>query len=104
MLILERKIGQQVIIDGKMVVELTHISQNSNRAAVSVDGVRINLQLEQTAQIAPQIYVTLLSFRRGNRASLGFEAPKSVSVHRKEIQHRVDRELAIARNGVVALS
>lgn len=103
MLILERKIGQQVIIDGKMVVELTHIAQNSNRVAVSVNGLRINLQLEQTALIAPYIHITLLSFK-GNRASLGFEAPKSVSLHRKEIQDRVDRELAIARNGVVALS
>ena len=29
----------------------------------------------------------------GDKVKLGFEAPKAVSVHRREVQDRVDREM-----------
>ena len=54
MLVLSRKVGEQVVVGGKIVVTV-----------VSVDG---------------------------NKVRLGFEAPRDVPVHRKEIQDKLNAE------------
>ena len=54
MLILSRKAGERVVIDGGIEVEIVQV--------------------------------------RGNRVKIGFVAPRSVTIHREEIQEIVDKE------------
>ena len=45
-----------------------------------------------------RIEITIMSVR-GDKVRLGFVAPKSVTVHRKEIQQRIDKAKGVT-NGV----
>lgn len=47
--------------------------------------------------IGNDITVTILSIR-GNQARIGFSVPKEISVHREEVQKRIDRENELAGN------
>ena len=53
-------------------------------------------------QIADTITLTVLSVR-GGKVQLGFAAPSSVSIHREEVQRRVDAERVGVEGNAVAL-
>jgi len=49
---------------------------------------------------AGRVEITLMDVRRDGRVRLGIEAPRSITVHRKEIQAKIDQEKGVT-NGVV---
>jgi carbon storage regulator len=50
-----------------------------------------------TATEACTIKVTVCEVREGNKVRLAFTAPRTVTIHREEVQEAVDREQRRAR-------
>lgn len=54
-------------------------------------------RIGETIVINSNIRVTVLEVGRGGQIKIGVEAPKEVSVHREEVQKRIDAEERAAR-------
>lgn len=75
MLILSRKVNQKVVLDFSRVIELIDSDPEAAKAALH----RVNV---------------VVAARRGDKTRLGLDADKLISVHRAEIQEKVDAATA----------
>jgi carbon storage regulator len=57
-------------------------------------------KLGESIIVGGDVKVTVLS-RVGNRVSIGVEAPDDVSVHREEIQERLDKGETFERKDII---
>lgn len=87
-LVLSRLRGQSIVLGGGVFVKVEKIG---HKKAV-LNGQQLMLNQEIIVNVGEEIaYVKLLN-AGGGKVRLGIEAPRSISVHREEIQMRVDRE------------
>ncbi len=49
--------------------------------------------MDEFIQIGPNIRVVVIGIKRGQEVRLGIEAPKDVTVHREEVQKRIEAAL-----------
>ena len=99
MLILTRRPGEAIIIGGiephEPVVTLEILAVHAERRAVTVKADNMKrMWTHRTGDgffLTEQVYVNFLSVR-GNQAKLGFNAPASVPINRKEIYRRLVAE------------
>jgi len=52
---------------------------------------RINEEIVITTATGEKISILLMSIK-GNQARMGVDAPRTMTVHRREVQDRIDRE------------
>lgn len=103
MLILTRRLGEVVVIGGQTEVTLVRIRRMAVDLTVQAsvnkplgdrrpeDDAVYTLRLGEERAIGKNQGVTVLGIK-GNQVRLGFDVPRDISVHRKEIQNRIDRE------------
>lgn len=58
--------------------------------------------IDESIVIDGNIEVSIIDVRKGNIVRLGITAPKSISVHRKEIQEAIDREKSLTSQRLLA--
>jgi carbon storage regulator CsrA len=94
MLLLSRKRGESVIVDGDTAVTVTWVRDGNAEVRVSsADALSFICVLSHGRSVAIKQDVRLtLNGTHGAQARLGFTAPKHITIHREEIQARVDRE------------
>jgi carbon storage regulator CsrA len=108
MLILSRKAGGKIVIDGRIIVTVASITDSSVRVKVSgapellvhrpdstepiaTDGA--SLKLNESILIGDRIVIKLLriALSADSPATLGIQAPPELSVHRQEIFDAIQR-------------
>lgn len=99
MLVLTRNKGQRVVVGGTMLIEVRDMRRRA--ALIEVDGRPYAMHERQTIAVG-DISVTLLGVN-GRQARIGVEAPKSVSVHREEVQERIKAEEAAAKRAAAVV-
>lgn len=96
MLILDRKVGQRIMIGDAIVLTLISTT-TERRARVDIEGVSHNMREGYTYEVNDDVSVTCIRICR-NMAKLGIDAPKSMRVDREEIRQRILAEqVATAR-------
>lgn len=94
MLILTRKAGQSIIIGGKD--KITVASVKPGRVKLYMPGSSCPVDSKEGEILYLSRWGAKITIRHaeGGQVSLGVDAPRAVSVHREEIQARVDAEFA----------
>lgn len=97
-LVLTRRLGEKLVIDNKIIVTVERISpnaalfsvENTNTSDIYIDKLEW-IRGGEKLDITPEIFICLKQINCG-QAKLAIIAPRSVSVHRQEIQDRIERE------------
>ena len=89
-LVLTRKLGQSLIIDGEAEVRLISARQPDASIALVIDGPgrgwrKVRAQLRERVAINPEVELEAVEVGRGE-ARLSVHAPRHVSVWRRELQ------------------
>ncbi len=96
MLVLERKLGEEVVIDGEIIVKVETVNKNGVGLLINrLDGhvITLNNKIHQNFSVPLGVgksttlngnTVITLTDVKNNKVYLGFDAPKSVIINRKE--------------------
>lgn len=99
MLVLARRVGQTVVIGGTTVLKVLAISQTV--LELEIGGTSYCLDgLHDRIRIADHVTIEWVGINETEDViRLGFTAPTSVSIHRGEVQKRVDAEKKSSMRG-----
>ena len=70
----------------------SHVASTTRRGRITEDGMLVlSRNTEQTIMIGDDVEIKVVDIR-GGKVRLGITAPQSVSVHRREVYDRIERE------------
>lgn len=104
MLVLSRQNNEAIMIGPEMVVEVVSLNRNNVKLHVTTNeiGGRLTsdkiygpLKRDQGVTITPEIRIDIVDLRQepdAIKVRLGINAPKSLSIHRKEVYDAIRRE------------
>lgn len=91
MLVLTRRIGEKIIVDESILVDLVSIEKGYATLTVEYGNGKLKtalLSLEDAFEVIPDVYMSVVGISRG-QARVGFDAPKSIKIDREEIAAKV---------------
>jgi carbon storage regulator CsrA len=94
MLVLSRQLGESVMVgDGLQITLRTIVGRESVvltcQQGANKSSVRINL--DETAEVAGIVNVSLVLVKDNGKVRLGFEADKAVKIHRQEVYDAINK-------------
>ena len=71
---------------------ISHVARTTRRGQITEDGMLVlSRNTEQTIMIGDDVEIKVVDIR-GGKVRLGITAPQNVSVHRREVYDRIERE------------